>query len=434
MAACLFSLTLTACGAAPSPAPDPGHAARVEALARPVVEAEHAAALAIGLVTPNGNEIHTFGVAAPPAEAPHGGTTFEIGSVTKVFTALALALAIERGEVTPETTVDALLPCPAPPLKLVDLASHTAGLPRLPPNFAPADRADPYADYDGTKLCAALATLTPAAGAYDYSNLGAGLLGHALAAKAGAAYPDLVRDRIAAPLGLPSVSAADPAARGHDADGRPVPPWHLDALAGAGALRASAADLVRFVEANLRPPEGPLGAALRATHAPRADRRGGRIGLGWHIGLGADPEVRWHNGATAGASSFVAFDAAAGVGVVVLANQSTPLTDALGAALLDMLRGRPYALDVPKTVAVDEAALEGYVGEYAADVGGQPLVFTVTRDGPRLSVQLTGQPAFRVYAESPTRFRYRVVEAAITFEPGALVLHQGGRDLRAVRR
>jgi CubicO group peptidase (beta-lactamase class C family) len=268
---------------------------------------------------------------------------FEIGSVTKTFTGLLLADAIERGEVAMSTPVAALLPdsvsldtADSTTVTLGHLATHRSGLPRLPANLGATARPwDPYAAYGDSALYAFLDgyTLPRAPGtSYQYSNLGAGLLGHLLARRADTTYAALVRRRIAAPLGLSDTriqltgAQRSRFAQGHTRAGASAAPWHFDALAGAGALRSTAADLLSYLQAHRRAlTAGPdtattLHRAMRratTVHAP-TDRESTRIGLGWHQSTRGGHEVLWHNGGTGGFRSFVALGRDTGHGVVVL--------------------------------------------------------------------------------------------------------------------
>ncbi len=89
-----------------------------------------------------------------------------------------------------------------------------------------------------------------------------------------------------------------------------------------------------------------------------------------------------------------------------------------------------------KEVAVGADDLKKYVGRYELQPG---VEFDVKLEGKRLTVQLTGQPRIPVYAESKTKFFYKVVDAQITFVPdekgrvNELILHQFGKDQRAKR-
>ncbi len=266
---------------------------------------------------------------------------WEIGSITKVFTGLLLAEMSLRGEVglddpigdhLPER-VARRLPEPGRQPRLSDLATHTASFPRLPlPLVRRVRRSnDPYSSLteDDVFACLGPRTARPRRRTRPrYSNFGMGLLGHLLARAAGRPYGDLVAERILTPLGLDSTGiggcgAGVPTVEGFR-KGRPTPPWTFGALAGAGALRSTAGDLLAFCRACIHPPKGPLGAALRLAMTPARGGQGplGGTGLGWQIRpipLARRPsETVWHNGGTYGASSFLALDPVREVALVAL--------------------------------------------------------------------------------------------------------------------
>jgi CubicO group peptidase (beta-lactamase class C family) len=422
---------------------DPQLAARLE----PLVRDRWVGALSLAIVDEKGERFLSLGEAQPGVAAT-ADTPFEIGSVSKTFTALALASMVQDHGVTLETEVKALLPASVNvprrgdrAITLADLATHTSGLPRLPTNFSPANPRDPYADYDAPKLYAFLAgyELTRAPGeTYEYSNLGFGLLGHALAQKNGSTYDALLRARVFAPLGMSATSAdghADPKlAIGHDADGSEVGPWKLDALAGAGQVRSTARDMARYLRAQLG--GGPLAAAIALTHEKRhalSPADSGDIALGWHI---APDGVTWHNGETAGAHSFVAFDAKRRVGIALLATGATAMIDRVGKDVLAIVRGEaPGPSPLPETLQLAPTALEPLVGTYRVSPS---FALVVTRDGARLSVQATGQPRLGLYPEAPDLFYLRAVDAKIRFvregeKITGLVLLQDGHATAANR-
>lgn len=276
---------------------------------------------AAGLVTPDGVE-------ASGAE-PDG--VYQIGSVSKVFTALLLALEVVEGRLSLDRPLGSLLPDlderPVSEVTLGALVTHTSGLPRLPPGMwrrtFDQRRHNPYAGYDEPTLIAAIGGLSPRPTKRPrYSNLGFGLLGTALTRHLGTSYDEAVRDLIATPLGMPA-TRCHPDARvpGHTRRGRVRRHiWTFDALAGAGGLWSSVTDLAAFVRANLEPPEGALGEAIRLTHQPLVG--GGRVeqAMAWIKLSGPDGALLWHNGGTAGFRSFVGVDVDRGRGVVVLGN------------------------------------------------------------------------------------------------------------------
>ena len=297
-------------------------------------------------------------------------TIFQIGSVTKVFTALLLADMAERGELSLTDPAarylpgdgdgdgdgDAVTAAAAGPaaVTLADLATHTSGLPRLPGNmlwYSLLSPRDPYARYPVSRLLhAARRSLRTASvgSSYAYSNYGFGLLGYLLGQAAGSAYETLVTERICGPLGLRDTTFAVPAASGDRAAqghqrGRAVPAWHLGALAGAGGLYSTAADMGTFLQACLRPAATPaaatpLAAAIRITLAPRQTVPAGEIGLAWHLTRLGDRAVTWHNGMTGGFSSMIAFDPARKLGVAALANTAGPPPSPLDRAVFSAFR------------------------------------------------------------------------------------------------
>ncbi|HEY3927520.1 MAG TPA: serine hydrolase [Candidatus Koribacter sp.] len=413
--------------------------------------------IVVGLVDANGRRFVSYGKfdTAADSRPVDPNTVFEIGSVTKVFTSLLLADMVQRGEVALTDPVAKYLP---PTVKvpqrngkqitLEDLATQSSGLPRLPSNLKPKDPTNPYADYSVDDLYAFLSSyeLTRDPGSqYEYSNLGVGLLGHALARRAGMDYDKLVRTRILEPLGMKSSGialTADEKSRfavGHDATMKPYPYWDLPTLAGAGALRSTASDMLTFIAANLGYVKSPLAAAMAAQIAVRrpTGTAGLEIALGWHILNRDGHEIIWHNGGTGGFRSYVAFEPKSGRGVVLLSNASTTIgVDDIGQHLLNPNAALWQPLKEHKQVSIDPKIFDNYVGQYRL---APSLVLTVTHEGSQFFVQLTGQPKFELFPESDHDFFIKTVDAQITFQTDsqghatALVLHQGGVDQTAAR-
>lgn len=421
------------------------------------VDVQHqSVGIVVGVIGPEGRRVIAYGHLEKGDPRPlNGDTIFEIGSATKVFTSLLLADMVQRGEVALDDPVAKYLP---PGVKmperngrsitLVDLATHTSGLPRLPANLNPKDPANPYADYSAEQLYQFLSTyqLTRDIGSqYEYSNLGGGLLGHVLARRAGINYEELVRTRICDPLGMNSTRITFTPemkvrlAAGHNAALDPVENWDLTTLAGAGALRSSANDMLTFLAANLGYMKSPLAPAMAAMLKARrpTGQPGLEIALGWHVLTTNGKEIVWHNGGTGGYRSYMGFDPKAGIGVVALSNTSTAVgVDDIGRHLLDA--GVPLAPPVKQhtQLAVDPKLFDSYVGTY--QVAGN-VIFTITRDGDHLFAQLTGQPKAEIFPEGERDYFYKAVDAQITFVTDSngrateLILHQNGRDVPAKR-
>ena len=422
--------------------------AAIDQLVQPIVDTGTAPGVVVAIIE-NGKP-HVFGY----GKGPGGGvmdasTIFEIGSVTKTFTTLALARMVEQKMVALDDPVRKYLPAGAVPpgkegdseIRLIDLATQHSGLPRLPSNFHPKDTSNPFADYSPKLLYEYLAArglhLDANAG-FLYSNLGMGLLGHVLSLRYGKSYEQTIVDLVADPLGMRdtrvrlSPDQQKRMVQGHDGDGNPVGNWDLDALAGAGALRSDAADLVRYLQAQMDPPE-KMKAAIDLAHVERHKiGAAGSIALAWLIK--PDGKTYWHDGGTAGFSTYVSFNTERKTAVAVLLNSFSTLTDQTGAQIENILAGETAEpLPVHRAITLDSKTLDDYVGSYEVIAN---VRMAITRDGDKLFVQLPNQPKFRLYAEAKDKLFLRVVDASITFDRNGqgqvteCVLHQGGRETK----
>lgn len=380
-------------------------------------------------------------------------TIFEIGSITKIFTNLLLAELVVEGKIDLDKPVADYLPegtklpeFEGKAITVFDLATHSSGLPSVPPELAAADPSNPYLNYGADKFYAFVAsyTLTRAPGTeFEYSNIGTSLLGEAISHVAGQPYAELVSERILTPLGMTetSITVDDffAFAGGHNLEREPVSHWDLGVFAPAGAYRSTAADMAKFAAAASGQVSTPLDAAF-AKMLERTRPAGGpgmSIGLGWMLLDGPDGQIAWHNGGTGGFNSFLGFDRTSKKAALVLSNAQT-LTgiEDIGFHLIDAkapLAPQPK----PRTaVEIDPAVLPQYVGRYQL---GPEMELTVTTEAGRLFVEASGQGKLEVFPESATTFFYKVVDAQISFETGAdgkasgLVLHQNGQDLPGKR-
>ena len=349
---------------APTPPPPPLPTAweipknqAIAALIDTRIAARQGEGIVIGVIDPAGRRVVARGpVGAKPFNRD---TLFEIGSMSKVFTSLLLADMTLRGEVSLDDPAAKYLPAAArmperggKQITLRDLATHSSGLPRLPDNMPFGNPANPYAYYTEAMLLDFLGRyqLTRDIGSkYEYSNLGVGLLGYLLARRAGTSYEALLRDRILRPLGMKDTAitlSADQKARfaqGHDAMMQPVQAWDLPTLAGAGAIRSTAQDMLTFLEAAMgirRTPLSPAFALMLAERRPGATPNV-QTGLAW-VRIGSPRgEIIFHDGGTGGFRTCMAFDRAKHRGVVVLTNAARePSSNDLA---IHLLIGAPVA-------------------------------------------------------------------------------------------
>jgi CubicO group peptidase (beta-lactamase class C family) len=337
-----------------------------------LVQQKKLASAAVAVV--RGDDVQTFfygAVKSGNSQAPNADTLYEIGSVTKTFTAAVLALLVADGVVALDTPVQDLLPpgtrvpdWNGRKISLGDLASHISGLPGLPTNLkiGLSNLQDPYADYTISDLYDFLADyeLKREPGtAYEYSNLGVALLGQALALKSGSTYEQVIQTRLLDPLGLSdSAFELNPGQAARFAPPfreslfrsvgcGPVPGrnWNLGIFTPAGALKSTLKDMVRYIKANMEPETTVLAEAASLLYTARfVVTEEVKVALGWHTlatAAGAD-EIIWHNGETGGYCSFVGFNAQRGTGVVILSNTvAATYTDPAAITILTGLDALP---------------------------------------------------------------------------------------------
>lgn len=426
-----------------------------EVLDRCFKQQHRAPGIVAGIIDKNGVTIVASGVCedGKPGEVD-GNTLFEIGSITKVFTGLLLQDMADHGEVQLDDPISKYLPASVTvpsrnghEITLRSLATHSSGLPRLPKNLSPADGGNPYADYTVAQMYEFLSSykLKRDVGAKsEYSNFGMGLLGHILALRAGTNYEVLVVNRICGPLKMDSTRITLTSelqarfATGHDENGMRTSNWDLPTLAGAGALRSTANDLLKLLSAEMGLTPSPLSNAMVKSQTPQGTKGFlSEIGLAWQIDKATG--IIWHNGGTGGYRSYIGFNREKTLGVVVLGNSANDIDD-IGEHLLGA-RDDIEDLKASKrrdVARIDYQIYDHYVGKYRCS-WAPGAYFTITRKGDRLLAQLTGQPFFEVYPASETNFFYTVVDAQLTFftnQTGAvshLVLHQNGANLKATK-
>jgi CubicO group peptidase (beta-lactamase class C family) len=303
---------------------------------RHYLRAYPSAALCVGLTHQGVHHVQALRREGP---LPATDSLYELGFLTQVFTGTLLALLVDRGEARLDTPLAELLPQPLLPdeaagrITLEQLATHTSGMPYDPPNLLTPqyDPANPYAHYSAELFGAFLRGYhprLPPPAKHAPSVIGMGVLGHVLSRRLRLNYGHAVRDHLCTPLGLgdttfrPSEEQERRLLPGHSARGVQVPGWTFPALPGAGALRSTVPDLLRFLDANLGHQEAGLGRVLKLTHVPRAEARGRRVGLGWNLSEVEGKTVVWRSSVTGGHTGFLGFSPEADTGVVLLSDHT----------------------------------------------------------------------------------------------------------------
>lgn len=358
--------------------------------------------------------VHGYGrIRLDQSQQPDGDTLFEIGSITKVFTAVLAQRLVQQERLDWDQSIASHfkeLPFDnesVGAITLRSLATHSSGLPRLPGNFSPGDNLDPYADYTRSDLEAFLSSFDPESPSneYAYSNLGFGLLGFIAAEAAQTDYPTAIGEYILAPLNMRRTLAEYPQqhvpnlAAGYS-NGAAMPAWTFDALAGAGAIVSSANDLMRFIRANFEADAAGVHAAIAAT---RQRQQGHEMALAWQLSSDSDGNaVHWHNGGTGGYASFLAVNAAESKGWLILAASSDyALITELGMSLLAQPQQPAEAID-----------LSPYTGVFQLGPG---FFLTFSQRGGQLYGQATGQSAFPLTQQGEYEFEFSAARIRVTF-------------------
>ena len=298
-------------------------------------------------VSQNGNRrYYAAGFADPETKLVFDSSTlFEIGSITKTFTAYLLLSVLRDHKIDENSTIVTYLPDSVkfnPALRRItflQLLNHTAGLPRLADNMDLASR-QPYAEYDDSKLFEFLKTVQPStSGNSEYSNLGFGLAGVLASRIANKPYPQLVHEYVLVPFGIRTIADSSGVSFRKSQgflNGEKVDFWKFQSYAGAGSLILNTEELLSYLE-YLMNPTANKELATKVLEPTAELRRGMRVARAWHtLEEQGYPVIYWHNGGTYGFSTFAAFDKKNKLAVVVAINSfnKNNIGDALGVAII----------------------------------------------------------------------------------------------------
>lgn len=378
-------------------------------------------------------------------DRPAGNARFEIGSISKVFVGVLIADMVERGEMKLDEPLETLVPqgtgtpvVASRPITLAELLTHTSGLPALPVLFRPqAGLANPYADVTPEVIYGSLARVTLKGAPpqpYAYSNWAFMLLSDAAARRAGKPFDVLLRERILAPLGLDDtvVASGERVAPGRTSYGAVTPNWDFPVnFAGAGGIRSTLDDMVRFARAMLGDvPDNAPPSLRRALVVSRtklsAINDSLDLGYAWHLlkKPGA-PQITFHNGMTGGFSATLALDIANRRAGIVLADAFGGFDD----LALRALDSKAPLAPPRRTAELDLVAAEKATGRYQLGPG---FVLTVSLEEKKFYAQATGQARFELLQDSRGDYYTTATEMLIRFrrDPSAratgLTLFQGG--------
>lgn len=296
--------------------------------------------------------LYQFGYADRTLQIPiTQNTIFELASITKVFTSTALALEVLAGKMALDDPVAKYIPQlsnsknPISQIKLVDLATHTSSLPRMPPNHR--EKRTPQ------QLIAFLRNWSPAypiASKYVYSNFAFALLGFAISQVEQENYDTVIHKLITEPLGMSSTGVHIPSsllghyAQGYAKNSKPAKRYHTPTWPGGGAIRSTSSDMLKFLEANLNL-LGPLEMLKAMQFAQKSYfkvKSNFEMGLGWQRFQTEDNLlIIDKNGGLEGFSSYIGMIPAQKLGIVILMNKAKAHSTRLGRKILLALAKEP---------------------------------------------------------------------------------------------
>ena len=410
---------------------------------------KQAVGVSVVLINGQNTEYLNLGLANRKSKTEiNANTLFEIGSVSKIFTGLALASMVNDGKIKLNDHVQNYLPeqvkLPSRSGKhitFLSLSNHSSGLPRLPSNMPFSNPLNPYADYTVEMMYEFLNNYKlprDVGETHEYSNLGVGLLGHVLALIDNKSYQKMITDRVLKPLNMTNTFVDVPTSKsstksdGHNDQLNATQHWQIPTLAGAGALNSTVTDMAHFLKANMSKEQLREEFTLSHKSTGNFGAPDTKIGLGWIILKGRDNPYYMHNGGTGGFSSFIAFEPKRKKGIVILTNSVFEL-DEIGHAYINNELDK-VELNTPINIATEE--LNKLNGKFQLVPN---FVLTITNDQSQLYVQATGQPKLTLTARSKTEYVNQAVKARIVFEVNevgeakSLTMYQGGQILPGVK-
>ncbi|MGP8200444.1 MAG: serine hydrolase domain-containing protein [Limisphaerales bacterium] len=387
--------------------------------------------LVVGIADEHGRRVISYGKLDNGTDREvDGDTLFEIGSITKVFTALLLQDMVDRGEMKLDDPVQRYLPASVKmptyqgrQITLLHLATHTSGLPRDVNNETPRSWRNPGEGYTVAQFYDFLShcKLGRAPGTrQEYSNLGVALLGYVISLKAGKDYETLLEERICRPLGMDGTHITVPSemrprlAGGHCLPDRRVMGEDFSFLPGAGGIHSTANDLLKFISAYAGLTPSPLRALMQEAEAYHALEDGTQRRLAWW----GNETVFMHGGLTYGFSADLAFDCKKRRGVVVLSNCSNSRFLPAVTENERLLGGRS---PLPERLAPADTAFDDQCsGQYQIDKNSN--IYTIRREGKRWLAQWLGRSGeryavYELYPQSASVFRNDFFDTRVTFLP-----------------
>lgn len=412
---------------------------QVKEISQESVDNGYNVGLALGIIDESGKQsIYTFGKMDVAKNKPiTKATIFEIGSISKVFTAEMLAKFVIEGRVSLDDEVRKFIPAlvnsDAGKITLKELSTHTSGLPRIPTNMNPKNPKNPYADYSLEQLMSFLQsykeTKTKPYG-HKYSNLAFGLLGHILADLDTKSYEEALTQEILISLNLLMTITLKKDqkklfATPYDSTASQTSHWDIGILNGTGGIRGTIQDLLKFAQTQLKPESTLLKDATLLTQEIHYKKEDVQMGLGWAIRNHQDGLIYLKDGGTGGFSSLIVIQPKTGRALTVLSN-SVNIVPCLFTYF------KKEECKIKKSHSMSLEKLQRFLGNYENERKDK-LSIVLSGNKKFLIIDIPNQQPWVLKAESETLFNFTEIDVSIVFPKGdgavkSFILKQGGKE------
>ena len=403
-----------------------------------------------------------FGVAQTGGKPVTADTLFQAGSISKPLAAMAALHQVQEGKLALDADVNTVLTTwkvPAAsvasgaPVTLRELLTHTAGFTVHGfPGYAANEPVPTLVQVlNGEKPAntGPIRLESVPGSKWNYSGGGYTVMQQMLLDVTKQPFPNLLQDTVLAPIGMTQSTYEQPlpsslqtfAATPYSADGAAIPGGaHTYPEMAAAGLWTNPTDLAHYIIEVQRSLQGNANHVLSKQLTQQMLTPGqGNWGLGLEIGGSASNRYFSHGGVNEGFESLFAAYENGGNGAVVMTNAQggSRLASEIMSSIAVEYNWPDFRPTVRTLTKIDRGVLARYVGTYQL---APSFSVKFMLDGDQLMTQATGQPAFPVFPESPTKFFLKVVDAEVEFFPNEkgevsyIILHQGGRDTKGVKK
>ncbi len=311
--------------------------------------------MVIGIIQGDSTYIYGYGSLSKEQDIiPSDNAIFELGGITKVYTASLVELLVEEGLMSYEASLNEYLPKAIindkSDISLLEAITHTGGFPRLPHGIGKREREanNPYAYYAKSDLYEFYKTYYPIdeeENRYQYSHVTYALIEAAIENVTGERFEDVLNERLLKPLGLTDTSIRlsqeqkSRLAQGYDIMGEKTNPWRFSSFKGSVGMKSSMIDMLAFMQQHMGATNSKYAKSFEDMHTPMFAtelEKHNYISKAWHVIQKKNHSIILHAGSTSGHQAFAGFVKETNTGVVILSNSESS-TNSLGYLILRAL-------------------------------------------------------------------------------------------------